>query len=164
MKTLLILRHAKSSWKEAELDDHDRPLNKRGEHDAPRMGQLLREEDLIPDLILSSTAKRARKTAEAVAEASGYEGEVQFIPELYGGGPEAYLDTLHNQPGDHPCVLVVGHNPDLEELVEALTGETVSLPTAALVRIALPVENWEALDAEVEGVLAGVWTPRERDG
>jgi phosphohistidine phosphatase len=67
MKTLFILRHAKSSWKEQDLPDHDRPLNKRGKKDAPRMGKLLTDEDLIPDLIMSSTAARAKKTAELVA-------------------------------------------------------------------------------------------------
>jgi phosphohistidine phosphatase len=150
MKTLLILRHAKSSWKDAELEDHDRPLNKRGEHDAPRMGHLLREEDLVPDLILSSTAKRARKTAEAVAEASGYTGEVELIPELYGGGPEAYLETLHNLPGENLRVLVVGHNPDLEELVEMLTGKRSACPPRRW-RKSPSIENWQALDAECRG-------------
>ncbi len=74
MKTLLVQRHAKSSWKDPGLDDHDRPLNKRGKKDGPRMGRLVREEDLIPDLILSSTAVRAKNTAKEVAEISGYSG------------------------------------------------------------------------------------------
>jgi phosphohistidine phosphatase len=71
LKTLLLMRHAKSSWKHTELDDHDRPLAKRGKRDAPRMGQLVRQEELVPQLILSSTAVRARNTAEIVAEESG---------------------------------------------------------------------------------------------
>jgi phosphohistidine phosphatase len=86
---------------------------------------------------------------------------VKLIPRLYGGGTEAYLDTLHDLQGEPPRVLVVGHNPDLEELVEMLTGDAVSLPTAALVQIALPIQNWQALDAEAEGELLEVWTPRE---
>ena len=76
MKTLLLLRHAKSSWSDPTLPDHDRPLNKRGIHDAPRMGKLLRHEHLMPDLILSSTAVRAKKTAELVAKACKYKGEI----------------------------------------------------------------------------------------
>ncbi len=78
MKTLLVLRHAKSSWKDSGLADHDRPLNKRGKHDAPRMGTLLAKEDLVPDLIISSSAKRAKSTAEAVAMNCGYDGEIQY--------------------------------------------------------------------------------------
>ena len=71
MKTLLMLRHAKSSWKDGSLSDHDRPLNERGKRDAPRMGQILKEQALVPELIISSTAKRARKTAAKMAEAAG---------------------------------------------------------------------------------------------
>ena len=72
MKSVLVLRHAKSSWKHPELPDHDRPLNKRGKHDAPLMGRLLKREDLVPDVIISSTAMRAGATAEAVAKASSF--------------------------------------------------------------------------------------------
>jgi len=86
MKTILILRHAKSSWKHSELSDHDRPLNKRGEREAPRVGQLLRDEGLLPEVILSSTARRARDTAQIAAEKCGYESEIRFIPDLYMGG------------------------------------------------------------------------------
>ena len=77
MKTLLIMRHAKSSWDESDMHDHDRPLNKRGKLNAPRMGRLLREQDLVPDLIITSSARRARDTAGAVADQSGYEGDVK---------------------------------------------------------------------------------------
>ena len=72
MKSILILRHAKSSWKHPDVNDHDRPLNKRGKRDAPYMGELLRDKHLVPDFIISSTAKRARSTAKAVAKAAGY--------------------------------------------------------------------------------------------
>ena len=72
MKTLLVLRHAKSSWKDANLEDHDRPLNKRGKKTAPKMGKLIKDEKLVPDLMISSTALRAKKTAEAVAKTSKY--------------------------------------------------------------------------------------------
>src|SRR2546428_2406284 len=83
MKSLLILRHAKSSWKHPELTDHDRPLNKRGKRDAPRIEEILRGEHLIPEAIISSTAARAHATAEAVAKASGYKGEVTLNRSLY---------------------------------------------------------------------------------
>jgi phosphohistidine phosphatase len=161
MKTLLILRHAKSSWKEPEMADHDRPLNKRGKQDAPRIGRLIRKEELAPDLILSSSARRAYKTAQAVAEESGYAGEVQLSPELYAAGPEAYLEALCGLGDELSRVMVVGHNPGLEELVETLTGESLTLPTAALAQVALPIQHWQELDDETQGELVRVWSPKE---
>lgn len=160
MKTLLILRHAKSSWGDPELPDHDRPLAKRGKRDAPRVGQLLRKEGLTPDLILSSTAKRACKTAEAVAEESGYEGEIELCGEFYPGAPEDYVAVLRRLPDEERRVMVVGHNPGLEELLETLTGETAALPTAALAQLALPIEHWKDLDEKIEGKLVDLWLPR----
>jgi len=162
MKTLLILRHAKSSWKDSGLSDHDRPLNPRGRRDAPKVGKRLREEGLIPDVLLSSTALRARQTAEAVAEESGFEGEIQFIRELYGGGPEATLEALRGLPDLVACALVVGHNPDLEELVDWLCGESVRMPTAALAQIQLEIQRWGNInDEEAQGKLVDLWTARE---
>ncbi|MEW5867886.1 MAG: histidine phosphatase family protein [Chloroflexota bacterium] len=164
MKTLLVLRHAKSSWKEADLSDHDRPLNKRGKRDAPRMGELLRQEDLVPDLILSSTAKRARTTAELVAEASGYEGEIQLLRDLYAAGAEAFVEALQHVSSKYDCVMVVGHNPGLEELLEALTGDYETLPTAALGQVQLPVDEWAELREDTNGRLVSIWRPRESGG
>ena len=161
MKTLLILRHAKSSWDDPELADIDRPLNKRGKQDAPRMGKLLRSEDLVPDLILSSPARRARKTAQEVSEESGYPGKIEVQPDFYPGDPEAYIQALRSLADEHQRVMVVGHNPGLEELVDALTGESVALPTAALAQVSLPVERWSQLDDSVEGQLINVWRVKE---
>ncbi len=161
MKTLLILRHAKSSWKNDQLPDHDRPLNPRGERDAPNVGKRLRNEDLIPDAILSSTAKRARQTAEAVADESGFVDELQLSRELYGGGPEAYLEAIRSLPSQVDCALVVGHNPDLEILVELLSGESVRMPTAALAHLVLDIRGWQDLNEEAQGKLVNLWTPRE---
>ena len=94
MKEILILRHAKSSWGDSSLSDHDRPLKKRGLRDAPRIGQLLAERDLVPDVILCSTAVRARQTAERVLGSCGREVPVHFTKELYLAGPSSYLDLL----------------------------------------------------------------------
>jgi phosphohistidine phosphatase len=159
MKTLLLLRHAKSSWKDETLPDHDRPLNQRGKRDAPRMGMLLREEGLVPDLILTSSAKRAVSTAKFVAEASGFDGEMQVSRDLYASGPDAYIEQLETLPDIYYTVLVIGHNPGMEELLEALTGEIQSLPTAALAHIELDLDRWDDL-AEETGKLVGLWLPR----
>lgn len=160
MKTLLVLRHAKSSWKDEGISDHDRPLNKRGKQDAPRMGQLIREEGLVPDLILTSSAKRALTTAQMAAEACGYEGEIQVSRDLYATGPEEFIEMLGALPDDVNTVLTVGHNPGLEELVEALTDEAQGMPTAALAQIVLEIEHWSELSGESTGRLLNLWLPR----
>ncbi len=161
MKTLLILRHAKSSWKDEALSDHDRPLNKRGKRDAPRMRELVREKGLTPDLILSSTARRALATAEAAAETCGYDGDVRGLHGLYSFGPEPYLAALIGLPDHCECVMLVGHNPAMEELLEVLTGEYLRFPTAALAHVELPVDHWQDLDEEIEGKLIDLWRPKD---
>jgi phosphohistidine phosphatase len=161
MKTLLILRHAKSSWKDDSLPDRERPLNKRGQEDAPKMGALLRKKDLVPDLVLSSPAQRARLTAELVIEESGYQGEVEFREELYSFDAEPYLKALTRLEDTIQCVMLVGHNPAMEELVERLTGEYLPMPTAALAQIELPIEHWRKLATRHNGKLVELWRPKE---
>ena len=161
MKTLLILRHAKSSWSHPGLADHDRPLNKRGKRDAPRIGELLRSEDLLPDLIVSSSARRARATTEIIAERSGYEGEIRLERDLYAAGPEAFIDVLGGLPDEIKSVMLVAHNPGLEEWLEALTGEYQPLPTASLAQVRLSIEGWKELNEETEGELVNLWRPKE---
>ena len=158
-----MLRHAKSSWKEQDLPDHDRPLNKRGKNDAPRMGKLLKEEDLIPDLIMSSTAVRAKKTAELVAKACKYKGKIVPNHFLYGAEPTAILKILEGLSDKQMAVLIVGHSPSVEETVEVLTGSLdVIMPTCALAHISLSIQNWAELkEQKVKGKLLKVWRPKE---
>ena len=160
MKTLLILRHAKSSWNYPELSDYDRPLNKRGKRDAPRMGKFLREQKLTPDRILTSSAKRARRTASKVAKACGYEGKVKKLDTFYDAVVGVYFETLQAVPKKYERVMVVGHNPTMEQLVGYLTGQIHRMPTAALAHIELPIQHWKALDVNTEGTLANLWTPK----
>ena len=161
MKTLLILRHAKSSWNNANLADHERPLNKRGKGDAPRMGKLVKDEELTPDLIISSSAERALTTAEQVALAGGYEEEIIVTRQLYHADPEDYLEVLREKAGLHERVMVVGHNPGMESLVEELTGSYEVMSTATLAQVVLPIESWADLTEGVTGELIGVWRPKE---
>jgi len=161
MKTLLILRHAKSSWDNPALDDHERPLNERGRRDAPRMGELVREYGLIPDVVLSSDAVRARLTAEAVVEAARYAGEILLDPHLYMAGPADILSLLPSVRENAETVMIVGHNPGLEQLVEQLTGKRHDLPTATLVQIGLPIDQWRDLRPLTRGTLVGLWRPEE---
>lgn len=161
MKTLLLLRHAKSSWKDPDLEDHDRPLNKRGKRDAPRMGQLLRDENLLPDLIVSSSAKRCRRTAELAAEEAGYRGETRITGEIYEAGGERLLATVAGFPNEYARILLVAHNPGMEELLEKLTGNYRPLSTAALAWLEIPVENWREFKTSSGAELKHLWQPRE---
>ena len=161
MKTLLVLRHAKSSWDDPALGDHERPLNKRGRRDAPRMGELVREYGLIPDVVLSSDAVRARLTAEAVAEVARYAGEILVDPHLYMASPADIISLLPTVRENAETVMIVGHNPGLEKLVEQLTGERHDLPTATLAQIGLPIDQWRDLKLSTRGRLVGLWRPEE---
>lgn len=162
MKTLLVLRHAKSSWSDSSLGDHDRPLNERGERDAPRMGDLVRLQRLKPNIIISSDAVRARMTAEALAETAGYGGEIRFEQLLYAAAPDDILAVLRAVPEQNAeIVMVVGHNPGLEALVGRLTGEHPDLPTASLAQVDLPIDRWRDLDESVRGTLVEIWRPKD---
>ena len=160
MKTLLIMRHAKSSWNYPERSDYDRPLNGRGKRDAPRMGEHLRQAGLIPDRILTSSAKRARKTASKVAKSCGYTGKVKKLDALYDTVPGVYFKTLQALPDKYGRVMVIGHNPTMEQLVNHLTGQIERMPTTALAHITLPIQDWRALDLYTKGALVNLWTPK----
>ena len=161
MKTLLVFRHAKSSWNDPALDDHERPLNRRGRRDAPRMGEVVREYGLMPDVVISSDAVRARLTSEAMAEAAHYAGEIMLDQRLYMAGPDDILSLLRRVRQNAETVMIVGHNPGLEELVEQLTGARQDLPTAALAQIVLPIDRWRDLTLSTRGTLMGHWRPKE---
>jgi len=161
MKTLLLLRHAKSSWKDGEIADRDRPLTARGKRDAPRVGQLIRERELVPNLIVSSTAKRARKTADLVAEHCGYKGEVELLDDVYEADVNTLIKVLAKAAPDATRVMLVGHNPGLDELLFALTGVDEHLSTAALAQLTVAVAKWRDLEANTAAKLEKVWRPRE---
>lgn len=161
MKTLLLLRHAKSSWKIPNLTDHDRPLNKRGQRDAPAMGRLLREKGLTPGQIISSTARRARDTAALIAEQSGFTNAIELNDDLYHAGPETLAGLLSELYYEDDPVLLVAHNPGLERFLELLTGQYEPLPTAALAHISLDLADWWQIRLETRGTLVNLWRPRE---
>ena len=125
------------------------------------MGELVREYGLMPGVVISSDAVRARLTAEAVAEAARYAGEILLDPRLYMAGPADILSLLATLRENAETVMIVGHNPGLEKLVEQLTGERQDLPTAALAQIGLPIDQWCALKLSTRGTLVGLWRPEE---
>lgn len=148
-KTLLLMRHAKSSWKDADLADHDRPLNARGKTDAPRMGAWLHRAGYVPDRIMTSTAKRARATAKRVARACEHEGEVVQEKSLYMAGPEQMMTLLRGLPDALAIVLVIGHNPGMETLASRLAARPLAMPTAAIAVLEVAAERWAELSAAV---------------
>lgn len=162
MKTILIMRHAKSDWDSNARTDHERPLNTRGQLDAPRMGALLKEQELVPDWIISSTAVRARQTAQGVIAGSGYENEWEQTPDFYHADPEAYLEKLATLPDELERVMVVGHNPGIAELIEELTGRPVMVTTGNIAQVTLPLTRWaDILTADFDGKLINFWQPRD---
>jgi phosphohistidine phosphatase len=164
MKTLLLMRHAKSSWKDTKLADHERPLNKRGRKDAPVMGQLLVDRELVPQLILSSSALRARQTAEVVAETADYTGEITYLNRLFMAEVEELIAVLRETPDDIERVMLIGHNPGLESLLQTLIGQIVSFPTAVIAHLSLPIDSWAQLSQTTSGELIEIWRPKEVRG
>jgi phosphohistidine phosphatase len=142
MKTIHLLRHAKSSWKDAGMSDFERPLNERGRESAPLVGQFIRKQKIRPDLILSSPAERARQTAALVIKAANLAAELRFDERIYEADAARLLDVVSQIDEPVGVALLVGHNPGMEDLIETLTGEKQSMPTAALARIILDVEKW----------------------
>lgn len=146
-----VFRHAKSSWDDPSLDDFDRPLAPRGRKAAARMGAYLREEGLMPELVLCSTAARAVETWKLASAALGAEVEVKYLRSLYLAPPSRLLTTLRRAPQSVSSLLLVAHNPGLERFVMRLVGSgskkmldrlARKYPTAALAEIRLDTERW----------------------
>ena len=153
MKTLTILRHAKSSWSQTGLSDHDRPLNKRGERDAPEMASRIRTAGIRPSLILSSPAVRAWMTVKAVASQISYPAEfLQRDERLYHAGVRTIIGVLNEQDAGFNRIMLVGHNPGLTEFANFLVpGLTDNIPTCGLVSVTLDSEDWDlATDKHAE--------------
>ena len=125
------------------------------------MGELLKDEDLIPDFILCSSAVRAHSTAILVAKTCTYTGEINHTRKLYLARPQAYIEVLREVDEKHARVLVVGHNPGLESLIQALTGEAIAMPTAALAYVELSLKRWKDLDINTECKLVNLSRPKD---
>jgi len=155
-RELLILRHAKSSWNSDAATDFDRPLSKRGRRDAPRVGRFLRDQRLVPDYVVSSPAERAKQTVIAVCAEMGIGPErIQWDPRIYHAGAGALLDVLNDCPDDARRVLIAGHNPGLEILLQNLCDHEVPMPddyklmpTAAVAHLEI-LSDWSALEGRL---------------
>jgi phosphohistidine phosphatase len=164
--TLYLLRHAKSSWADPTLADHDRPLSPRGRRDAKRIADHLLRLGISPGLVLCSTSRRTRETLELVGSALDA-ATVSLEPELYGASAETLLGRLHAVPEDVASVMLIGHNPGLEDLALLLATDgpevgrlETKFPTAALATLTLATTTWQRL-SEADAVLAAYVVPKE---
>jgi len=156
------MRHAKSSWNHPGLSDHDRPLNKRGLSDSPRMAQFMNRQKLAPSLILSSSANRAKTTAELFQSHLEAPSQWEIVEDFYLAPPEIYLGRVMRIPDEISQAILIGHNPGLETLVEQLAGETHRMPTAAIAGFHTQISSWSSLSTETSSMnFLGVWRPKE---
>src|SRR5258708_5104438 len=160
MKTIFLLRHAKSSWKDQSLPDFERPLNRRGRRAAETIGRYLKTRDVVPDLVLSSTAIRARETVEIVVRTAKWRTEVRYDERIYEAGAMRLLEIVSQIENDRKTVLVVGHNPGMEEFLQLLSGKIEQIPTGGLAKLVLKTSKWlAALDKKA--TLDWLIRPRE---
>jgi phosphohistidine phosphatase len=167
MKTLYLLRHAKSSWHEPELTDQERPLAPRGRRDAKRIAKHLRQSGVQPELVLCSSAVRTRETLELVRPGLGAAAEVNVEDELYGASSTELLERVRAVPDAVDSVMLIGHNPGIQDLALVLAGSgaelerlRTKLPTAALASLMLGTATWRELSAG-EAVLDGFVVPKQ---
>jgi phosphohistidine phosphatase len=160
MRTLFLLRHAKSSWDDTSLADFNRPLNGRGERDAPRMGELMRREEFAPGVIVCSPAKRAKQTVNAVKEAGKLAAEILLDARIYEASPNTLRQVAAEIDNAHPSAMLVGHNPGMESFLRYLTGLIEPMPTAALAVIELDIGTWSEMSSD-SGRLVNVFRPKE---
>ena len=149
MKHLYLIRHAKSDWSDGSQSDFERGLNKRGEKAIFTMAKVLNEKKIMPDLILSSSAKRARLTAEGLAKNIGYPGKIKYVDALYMAEPEEVITMIKEIKDKYKTVFIVGHNPETTELTELLIDEYIeNVPTLGIVAFDVSIEHWEKMKAE----------------
>jgi len=166
MKRLYLLRHAKSSWKDTSLPDHDRPLTGRGRRVAKAIARHLREQGIEPELVLCSTARRARETLDRIEPALGT-STVRVEEDLYAASAPALLERLRSVPDRVESVMLIGHNPGLQDLALDLARPAPTVralatkyPTAALATLAFQASSWQELDHDTAELVALV---RPRD-
>lgn len=147
MKKLFLIRHAKSSWDDPELDDFDRPLNHRGNNDAHTMGERLKKRGVKPELVYSSGAKRAKSTAELLCKELGCEEKIVFVDELYATTPEDILEIISKTPKHIDTLFVISHNPGLNELASELVEFGENLPTTGILEIWFDTDNWRKVSS-----------------
>ncbi len=164
MKHLLICRHAKSSWKDLSLDDFDRPLNKRGKRNAPKMGKMLASHNVFPDLIVSSPAKRARKTALILAKELHYsKKKIVYNRAIYNAFAEELISCIHTFEDRFDRIIIVGHNTGFTSLANILGNLKIpNVPTCGIVSLDFKIDSWKDVRKK-EGTLNFFYYPKMMD-
>ena len=149
MKTLYLVRHAKSSWKYPNLDDFERPLNKRGRKDAPFMGSVLKKLKVAPDLVISSPANRAATTARIIADSIDYPLEkIQYGETIYASSEYDLLQVIQQLDNAVNRLMLVSHNPALTDLANSIADTAISnIPTCGVICVSINISSW----AKIEG-------------
>ena len=144
MKTVLLIRHAKSSWGDLSLPDFERPLNDRGKSDAPKMAKRIHNKEVPIDTFISSPAKRAKKTAEIFADRYGVKkNDIVLVPELYHGADNVFFDTIAKAPGKSNSIAIFGHNPGITEFAIRLTQTRIdNMPTCSIFAVKAEIKDW----------------------
>jgi phosphohistidine phosphatase len=160
MLTLYLLRHAKSSWDDESQQDFERPLANRGRKAAALIGELIQEKGIDFDLVLVSTAVRTRETIELIKDQAKFRGEVRYDERIYEATVSQMLEIISQIDNDRRTVLLVGHNPGIEELLALLTGEQQRVTTANFAKIKIKATKWSASLAG-KGTLEWIVRPKE---
>lgn len=157
MKELILVRHAKSSWKDPSLDDHSRPLNKRGKRDAPEMGERLARRGCDPDLLISSSADRAQETAKAIAGKLGYpRAHIQVEERIYHGRVDELLAAIRGVDASVETLMMFGHNPGFTDLANLLgPRDLFNMPTCAVLHLRFEIDDWAGIGRAAGGQVAG---------
>ncbi len=160
MKNLILMRHAKSSWNHPNLSDRQRPLNKRGKRDAPRMGEFLEKQGIEIDAILCSSAQRTQETLSLFLEEFTFEDEAKFLDKLYHADLRDYIDELEKLPNEIERAMIIGHNPTMSEALDFFCDEYEPFSTSAIAHIAFEIDEWHNLIENPNGKLLGYWYPK----
>ena len=161
MKGLLLLRHAKTSKKDAPVSDDMRPLSDSGKYEVYKMGKFIKNTKLFPSLIISSNAKTAKDTSNLLAEFIDYKKDIHLSELLYETNPKNYIDVISEISNNINMVLLVGHNPILENLIELITNELIIMDNCSLVHIILPITKWMEIKKHPKGKLIKLVTIKE---
>lgn len=149
MKNLYLIRHAKSDWSDESKFDFERGLNKRGQRAIFTMADALKEKKVIPDLILSSSAQRAKLTAKGLAREIGYRREIKYIDDLYMAEPLDIMSIINETKDKYDHLFIVGHNPETTELADLMLDEDIdNVPTLGIVALELPIKHWSEFKLE----------------
>jgi len=149
MKQLYLIRHAKSDWSDESQSDLDRGLNQRGQKDILLMANALKEKKVLPDLILSSSARRAKLTAKGLAENINYTGKIHYRDELYMAAPLQIIEIIKEIKDKYDTVFIFGHNPELTELTDLMVDDHIdNVPTLGIVALSIPIKHWKRFKPE----------------